>query len=69
MDASQRKRNQRVRRHKRVRKKVSGTREHPRLGVFVPSPVQPRTISLSGFRNLKISLREAVSGEQLAVKM
>ena len=34
MDANQRKRNQRVRRHKRVRKKVSGTREHPRMGVF-----------------------------------
>jgi large subunit ribosomal protein L18 len=34
MDASQKKRNDRIRRHRRVRKKVQGTTERPRLAVF-----------------------------------
>jgi len=34
MDSSARKRKQRVRKHRRVRKKVSGTAERPRLCVF-----------------------------------
>ena len=34
MDASQKKRNDRIRRHRRVRKKVRGTAERPRLAVF-----------------------------------